>query len=92
MSMDLQDSVCAVCADQLSDLELEVDFLQSSPTVSEVVALPKTVLVIGESFCQCDRQEELRQGLSVSSEYLCGEDDQGEQKLMNIFIHHFDRC
>lgn len=89
MSVDLQDAVCAVCVNQMSDLESEADFLQSSQIVSEVVALPSTVPVIGESFCQCDRQEELRPGLDVSSECLCGEEDHGEQKLMNIVINHF---
>lgn len=82
-SVDLQDSVCA---NQMSDLESEVDFLQGSSTVSEVVSLPRTVSVIGESFCQCDRQEELREGLRVSSEYLCGEEDQGEHILYLLFV------
>lgn len=86
--MDLQDAVCAVCVNQISDLESEVDHLASSQTVSEVVALPSTVPVMGESFCQCDRQEELSPGFGVTSDCLCGEEDQGEQKLMNTVIQH----
>ncbi|XP_070847540.1 SPRY domain-containing SOCS box protein 3 [Chaetodon trifascialis] len=62
---------------QISDPESEVDYLQSSQTVSASVALPSTVPVTGESFCQCDRQEELSPGFSVSSDCLCGEEDQG---------------
>ncbi|XP_070707756.1 SPRY domain-containing SOCS box protein 3 [Pempheris klunzingeri] len=59
---------------QISDVESEVEYLASSQTVSEVVALPSTVPVIGESFCQCERQgqEELS-----PSDCLCGEEDQG---------------
>lgn len=87
--MDLQDTVCAVCVNQISDLGSEVDPLASSQTVSEVVALPSTVPVMGESFCQCERQEELSPGFSVTSDQcLCGEEDQGEQKLMNTVIQH----
>ncbi|XP_035521799.1 SPRY domain-containing SOCS box protein 3 isoform X1 [Morone saxatilis] len=62
---------------QISDLDSEVDYLPSSQTVSEVVASPSMVPVIGESFCQCDRQEELSPGLGVTSDCLCGEEDQG---------------
>lgn len=90
MAMVLQDAVCAVCVNQISDPESEVDYLQSSQTVSEVAALPSTVPVIGESFCQCDRQEELSPGLCDSSDCLCGEEDQGEQKLMNAVVLHMN--
>ncbi|KAM7370913.1 hypothetical protein PAMP_010423 [Pampus punctatissimus] len=62
---------------QISELESEVDYLASSQTVGEVVALPSTVPVMGESFCQCDRQEELSLGFNVASDCLCGEEDQG---------------
>ncbi|XP_042252623.1 SPRY domain-containing SOCS box protein 3 isoform X2 [Thunnus maccoyii] len=62
---------------QISDLESEVDYLASSQTVGEVVVLSSTVPVTGESFCQCDRQEELSLGFSVVSDCLCGEEDQG---------------
>ncbi|KAK1881896.1 SPRY domain containing SOCS box protein 3 [Dissostichus eleginoides] len=62
---------------QISNMEPEVDYLESSQAMSEVVALPGTEPVIGESFCQCDRQEELSLGLSVSGDCLCGEEDQG---------------
>ncbi|XP_045924782.1 SPRY domain-containing SOCS box protein 3 isoform X1 [Micropterus dolomieu] len=55
---------------QISDLESEVDYLPSSQTVCEVVS--STVPVIGESFCQCERQEELSLG-----DCVCGEEDQG---------------
>lgn len=86
MSMDLQDSVYAACANQMSDLESEGDFLQGSQNASEVAALPRTVSVIGESLCQCDRQEELREGLSLSNECLCVEEDQGEHLLYLFFL------
>ncbi|XP_049419604.1 SPRY domain-containing SOCS box protein 3 isoform X1 [Epinephelus fuscoguttatus] len=62
---------------QISDVESEVDYLESAQTVSEVVALPNTAPVTGESFCQCDRQEELIPGFGVSSDCLCGEEDEG---------------
>ncbi|XP_022598818.1 SPRY domain-containing SOCS box protein 3-like isoform X1 [Seriola dumerili] len=62
---------------QISDLESDVDHLASSQTVTEVVALPCTVPVIGESFCQCDRQEELSPGYILISDCVCGEEDQG---------------
>lgn len=88
--MDLQDAACSVCVNQISDLDSEVDYLQSSQNESEVVALPSTVPVVGESFCQCDRQEELRPGFSVSSDCLCGEEDQGEQNLMHSVLHHMN--
>ena len=80
-STNLQDTVCAVCVNQISDVESEVDYLEGSQTVSEAVALPSTVPVIGESFCQCERQEELTAGFGVTSDCLCGEEDEGEQKL-----------
>ncbi|KAK2820268.1 hypothetical protein Q5P01_023227 [Channa striata] len=62
---------------QITDLESVVDYMASSQAVSEVVALPSTVPVIGESFCQCDRQEELSSGFRLISDCLCGEEDQG---------------
>ncbi|XP_054454820.1 SPRY domain-containing SOCS box protein 3 [Anoplopoma fimbria] len=62
---------------QIGDVESEVDYLESPQAVSEVVALPSTVPVIGESFCQCDRQEELSPGYGVTSDCLCGEEDEG---------------
>ncbi|XP_068439415.1 SPRY domain-containing SOCS box protein 3 [Clinocottus analis] len=55
---------------QISDMESEVDYLESPDSESDVVALPCTVPVIGESFCQCERQEEL-------GDCLCGEEDEG---------------
>lgn len=79
MCSDLQD---AVCLNQISNMELEVDYLESAQAMSEVVALPGTEPVTGESFCQCDRQEELSLGLSVSADCLCGEEDQGEQSTV----------
>lgn len=72
-STDLQGAACTVCVNQISDLESEVDYLPSSQTVCEVVALSSTVPVIGESFCQCERQEELSLG-----DCVCGEEDQGD--------------
>lgn len=88
--MDLQDAVCADCVYQISDLESEVEYLASSQTVGEVVVLPSTVPVIGESFCQCDRQEELSPCFSIVSDCLCGEEDQGEEKLMNTVVHNMN--
>uniref|UniRef100_A0A665V372 SPRY domain-containing SOCS box protein 3 n=1 Tax=Echeneis naucrates TaxID=173247 RepID=A0A665V372_ECHNA len=61
----------------LDEEEKEGQTTQSSQTVSEVVALPCTVPVIGESFCQCDRQQELSPGFTPTSDCLCGEEDQG---------------
>ncbi|XP_061563908.1 SPRY domain-containing SOCS box protein 3 isoform X2 [Cololabis saira] len=63
-------------ATQISDSELEVDYLAGSQTVSEALALPSTAPVIGESFCLCERQEELGLGLAVVRDCLCGEEDQ----------------
>lgn len=80
-SMDLQDAVCPVYVNQIADLESEEDYMASSHIVSEVVALPSTVLVTGESFCQCDRQEELNTSFSLISDCLRRTEDQGEQKL-----------
>ncbi|XP_031171334.1 SPRY domain-containing SOCS box protein 3 [Sander lucioperca] len=54
-----------------------VDYLESSQAVSEAVALPSTVPVIGDSFCLCDRQKELGPGFCVTSDCLCGEEDEG---------------
>lgn len=76
--MGLQEGVCAMCVKQINDLESEVDHLQSSQPASEAVALPSTVPVVGESFCQCDLQDGLGPGLSVPGDCLCGEDEQGE--------------
>lgn len=64
---------------QISDSESEGGdyYMASSHAVSEVEVLPGPVPVIGESFCQCDRQEALSPGLSLISDCLCGEEDQG---------------
>ncbi|KAK9530515.1 hypothetical protein VZT92_012011 [Zoarces viviparus] len=62
---------------QISDAESEVDYLEGPQAVAEAVALPSTDPVIGESFCQCDRQEELSPGSGVTSDCLCGEEDEG---------------
>ncbi|XP_029978239.1 SPRY domain-containing SOCS box protein 3 isoform X2 [Sphaeramia orbicularis] len=61
---------------QISDLDSEVD----CQTVSEVVALPSTVPVTGESFCQCVHQDDIRLGsglhdFSLISDCVCGEED-----------------
>lgn len=88
--VDSQDAVCADCVTQISDLESDVDYLASSQTVDETVASPRTEPVIGESFCQCDRQEELNSGFCVTSDCLCGEEDEGEEKLMNTVVHNMN--
>lgn len=76
----------------MSDTESEVDYLVSSQTAASeaVAALPSTVPVVGESFCQCERQEELSPGFGVTGDCLCGEEDQGEQKLLNTVLHHMN--
>nr|XP_057917167.1 SPRY domain-containing SOCS box protein 3-like [Doryrhamphus excisus] len=66
-------------------IESEVDHLDTSQAVSEVTAEadevveapPSLVPVIGESFCQCVREEELIGGLGITPECLCGEEDDG---------------
>lgn len=79
-SMNSPDAVCDVCVNQISDpQESEVDYLARSQFVSAAEALPSTEPVTGESFCQCERQEEFSPGFGVSSDCLCGEEDQGEQ-------------
>lgn len=75
------DSQDDTCANQISSLEPDVDYLASSQTVSKVVALPSKVTLIGESFCQCGRHEELSDGFGGISDCPCGEDDNGEEKL-----------
>ncbi|XP_078147022.1 SPRY domain-containing SOCS box protein 3 [Centroberyx gerrardi] len=67
---------------QISDLDSEVDYLARSQAVAEVVSRPSTGPVMGESFCQCDPQEEPGPGVgllgfSPISDCLCGEEDQG---------------
>ncbi|XP_042081950.1 SPRY domain-containing SOCS box protein 3 isoform X4 [Haplochromis burtoni] len=76
-SVDLQDPVCNVCVNQISDLEPEVDYRAGFQTVSEVVALPSTVPVKRESFFHCDPEEELSPLLGVISDCLYGEEDKG---------------
>ncbi|XP_035468555.2 SPRY domain-containing SOCS box protein 3-like [Scophthalmus maximus] len=61
---------------QISDEESEVDYPARPQSVSEVVASPSTVPVIGESFCQCERLEALGPGIALNSDCLCGEEDQ----------------
>uniref|UniRef100_H3D5I7 SPRY domain-containing SOCS box protein 3 n=1 Tax=Tetraodon nigroviridis TaxID=99883 RepID=H3D5I7_TETNG len=39
--------------------------------------LSSVVPVLGESFCQCDQQQEVTPGLPPCAECFCGEDDQG---------------
>ncbi|XP_028332305.1 SPRY domain-containing SOCS box protein 3 [Gouania willdenowi] len=64
----------------MTDFESEVDGRADSPTALEVMTLPGTAPVTGESFCLCGRQEELgpvqRSDSGVVSECLCGEEDQ----------------
>ncbi|XP_041829332.1 SPRY domain-containing SOCS box protein 3-like isoform X1 [Melanotaenia boesemani] len=57
-------------------LELEVDYLAGTQTVSTVMALPSTAPVMGESFCQCEKQEEFSPGFGITSDCLCGEEEQ----------------
>lgn len=76
-SLDLQGAVCAACVNQIVDVEPEAEHPPGPQDVTEAAALPSTVPVTGESFCLCDRQEELGPGFGVSDECLCGEEDQG---------------
>lgn len=87
-STDLCVAARAFCVNQISDEESEVDYPARPQSVSEVVASPSTVPVIGESFCQCERLEALGPGIALNSDCLCGEEDQSEQKPMNSVIHH----
>lgn len=77
---DFLDAVCAVCVRQMSDLESELDPLESSgtvpETVSEAVSSRCTVPVIGEAFCPCYPQEDSAFG--VITECSCGEQDQSK--------------
>lgn len=60
---------------QISSLEAKVDYLAGTQSVSTVVALPSTAPVMGESFCQCERQEEFSPGFGLTSDCLCGEEE-----------------
>ncbi|KAM4624373.1 SPRY domain-containing SOCS box protein 3 [Polymixia lowei] len=67
---------------QISDLDSEVDYLATSPAVPEVEVMSSTMPVMGESFCQCDPQEDpsagaLLRGFEPIDDCLCGEEDQG---------------
>ncbi|XP_053269198.1 SPRY domain-containing SOCS box protein 3 isoform X1 [Pleuronectes platessa] len=74
--MDREDWEYQITA-EISDMEAKVDYhAVSSQAVSDVVALPGTAASIGESFCQCQPQEELSQGMAAISDCLCGEEDQ----------------
>lgn len=84
--MSLQDAVCNVCVNQISDLESEVDYRSSSQIASKVVALPCMVPVKEEPFCHCDPEEELSPAFSIISDCLYSDEDQGEQKLMNAVV------
>ncbi|XP_072312327.1 SPRY domain-containing SOCS box protein 3 isoform X2 [Eucyclogobius newberryi] len=63
---------------QIHDLPVEVDHLEPVP---EVLALPSTVPVTGESFCQCQQHDEttlgtILNGFNLISDCRCGEEDQ----------------
>ncbi|KAM9716486.1 SPRY domain-containing SOCS box protein 3 [Menidia menidia] len=61
-------------ATQISSLESEVDYLTDSHAAA--VALSTIAPVMGESFCQCEQQEELSPGFRATSDCLCGEEEQ----------------
>ncbi|XP_037546768.1 SPRY domain-containing SOCS box protein 3 [Nematolebias whitei] len=71
---DEQESQTAI---QISDLDSEVDYSDRPASVSEVVPLPSSPPVTGESFCLCEPQDEAGQGFGVPSDCVCGEEDQG---------------
>ncbi|XP_060950810.1 SPRY domain-containing SOCS box protein 3-like isoform X3 [Limanda limanda] len=72
---------------EISDMEAKVDYhAVSSQAVSDVVALPSTAASIGESFCQCQPQEELSQGIAAISDCLCGEEDQTADSVDSFLI------
>uniref|UniRef100_A0A3P9HQ41 SPRY domain-containing SOCS box protein 3 n=1 Tax=Oryzias latipes TaxID=8090 RepID=A0A3P9HQ41_ORYLA len=60
---------------EISDLESEVDYLSGSQTVSDVVALPSSSLLLGESLCSYEPQEELGLGFGLTSEDLREDED-----------------
>ncbi|KAK7919719.1 hypothetical protein WMY93_011003 [Mugilogobius chulae] len=65
-------------ATQIAELPVEVDHLEPVP---EVLALPSTVPVIGESFCQCQQHDEttlgaILSGFNLINDCKCGEEDQ----------------
>lgn len=65
-------------ATQVQEWDSEVDHLEP---VSEVLDLPSTVPVTGESFCQCQPHEEttlgaILNGFNLIGDCRCGEDDQ----------------
>lgn len=62
---------------QISDVESEEEYLEASQAVSDLMVLPSASPEMGESFCQCDQQEELGLGFGVTSDCLCGEEDEG---------------
>lgn len=69
-------------AQQMSEREPELQvYLQAPQIACEGAALSSVVPVFGQSFCQCDQQQEDTSGLG--SECFCGEDDQGENTLTN---------
>lgn len=78
---DSQRAVC-VCAKQISDLESEVDYLSGSQTVSDVVALPSSSLLLGESLCSYQPQEELGLGFGLTSEDLREDEDHSKQNFL----------
>lgn len=66
---------------QISDLDPDVDYVESAQPASDELALPSTDPVTGESFCQCQHQEEstlgaILTGISLISDCQCGEEDQ----------------
>ncbi|XP_056881153.1 SPRY domain-containing SOCS box protein 3-like isoform X2 [Takifugu flavidus] len=63
---------------QMSEREPELQaYLQAPQIACEGAALSSVVPVFGQSFCQCDQQQEDTSGLGLGSECFCGEDDQG---------------
>lgn len=66
----------------MSEREPELQaYLQAPQIACEGAALSSVMPVFGQSFCQCDQQQEDTSGLGLGRECFCGEDDQGENTL-----------
>lgn len=69
---------------QMREREPELVFLPPPQMAPEGEVLSGVVPVFGQSFCQCDQQQEVTPGLGPCSECFCGEDDQGENMLLKL--------
>lgn len=71
-------SFCLAFVLQMSEREPELQvYLQAAQIAREGAVFSSVVPVFGQSFCQCDQQQEVTPGLGLCSECFCGEEDQG---------------